>query len=69
MTIGFESSGVTVFESSGEFRMCAVKDRVAVQDVTVTIVSQNQTASPNIGEITIHITHKPQSIRCCFHDP
>ena len=37
--------------------MCVVKDRVAVQDVTVTIDSQDETAISNLGEVAIHIRH------------
>ena len=50
LTVGFGRDGVFVDESTGEFRMCVVKDRVALQDVTVTIASQPESASPDLGE-------------------
>lgn len=50
VTVGFGSDGVTVNESSGQFRMCVVTDRVAVQDIIVTIESQDETAISNLGE-------------------
>ena len=49
MTVGFGSEGVSVVESSGEFRMCVVRDRVALQDITVTIEAQDETATSNTG--------------------
>ena len=52
MTVGFESGRVTVLESSEEFTMCVVKDRVAVQDVSVTLVPRDETAISDSGEIT-----------------
>ena len=30
--------------------MCVVKDRVALQDITLTIASQPESASPDLGE-------------------
>lgn len=50
ITVGFGSEGVTVVESSGEFRMCVVKNRDAVQDITVTISSSDESAVSNEGE-------------------
>ena len=50
MTVGFGSEGVSVVESSGEFRMCVVRDRVALQDITVTIVAQDESAISDVGK-------------------
>ena len=52
VTVGFGSGGVTVYESSGQFIMCVVKDQVVVQEVTVTIDPQNETAISNLGKVT-----------------
>ena len=49
VTVGFGSDGVSVQESSGQFRMCVVRDRVALQDITVTISSEDNTAISDIG--------------------
>ena len=49
MTVGFESDGVSVLESYGQFRMCIVRDREAVQNITVTIEPQDESAISNVG--------------------
>ena len=49
VTVGFGSAGVSVQESSGEFMMCVVRDREALQDITVTISSEDGTAITDIG--------------------
>ena len=40
---------MTVTESSGQFMMCVVKDKVALQDITVTISSADETATSDLG--------------------
>ena len=49
MTVGFGSDGVSVNESSGQFRMCVVKDHQALQDITVTIDARDVTAISGLG--------------------
>ena len=49
VTVGFESPGVPVQESSGQFMMCVVRDREALQDITVTISSEDGTAISDVG--------------------
>ena len=49
VTVGFGSPGVSVQESSGQFMMCVVRDVEALQDITVTISSEDGTAIANIG--------------------
>lgn len=49
VTVGFGSEGVSVQESSGEFRMCVVRDREALQDITVTISAEDETAISDLG--------------------
>ena len=49
MTVGFGSDGVSVQESSGQFMMCVVRDSVALQDITVTILAGDITAISDIG--------------------
>ena len=50
VTVGFGSDGITVDESTGMFMMCVVKDREALQDITVTIAAQDVTAITDLGE-------------------
>ena len=50
MTVGFGSDGITVDESTGMFMMCVVKDREALQDITVSIAAQDVTAITDLGE-------------------
>ena len=49
MTVGFGSAGVSVQESSGQFMMCVVRDREALQNITVTISSEDGTAISGVG--------------------
>ena len=50
VTVGFGSDGVSVQESSGQFMMCVVRDREALQDITVTISASDVTAIANVGK-------------------
>ena len=50
MTVGFGSDGVSVQESSSQFMMCIVRNRVALQDITVTISSEDNTAISDVGK-------------------
>jgi hypothetical protein len=49
VTVGFGSDGVSVQESSEEFTMCVVRDREALQDITVTISAEDGNAISNVG--------------------
>ena len=49
VTVGFGSAGVSVQESSGQFMMCVVRDREALQDITVTISSEDGSAISDVG--------------------
>ena len=49
MTVGFERDGGSVLESSGQFRMCVTRNRGALQDITVTIESQDESAISDVG--------------------
>ena len=49
MTVGFGSDGVSVNESSEQFRVCVVKDRQALQDIMVTIDALDVTAISGSG--------------------
>ena len=49
VTVGFGSPGESVLESSGQFMMCVVRDREALQDITVTISSEDGTAISDVG--------------------
>ena len=49
VTVGFGSPGVSVNESSGQFMMCVVRDVEALQDITVTISSEDGTAISDVG--------------------
>ena len=55
MTVGFGSDGVSVLESSGQFRMCVVRDRAALQDITVTISPQDESAISNVGTLLLYL--------------
>ena len=37
-------------ESSGNFSVCVVTDREVVQDINVTVVAREESASPNMGK-------------------
>ena len=50
VTVGFGSDGMSVQESSGQFMMCVVRDRVALQDITITILADDNTAISGIGK-------------------
>ena len=50
VTVGFGSHGVSVQESSGQFMMCVVRDRVALQNITVTISADDDTAISDVGK-------------------
>ena len=49
MTVGFGSDGVSVNESSEQFRVCVVKDHQALQDIMVTIDALDVTAISGSG--------------------
>ena len=50
VTVGFESDGVSVRESSGQFVMCVVRDHEALQNITVTISADDDTAISDVGK-------------------
>ena len=49
VTVGFGSAGVSVQENSGQFMMCIVRDREALQNITVTTSSEDGTAISDVG--------------------
>ena len=49
VTVGFGGAGVSVQENSGQFMMCIVRDREALQNITVTISSEDGTAISGVG--------------------
>ena len=55
VTVGFGSPGVSVQESSGQFMMCVVRDSEALQDITVTISSEDGTAISNVGVYNLQL--------------
>lgn len=61
VTVGFGSDGVSVPESSGQFRMCVVRSLEALQDITVTIRAMDETAISNVGKQSIY------TCSCTYH--
>ena len=53
VTVGFAHERASVVESSGEFRMCLVRNYEALQDIIFTIEAEDDSAISDVGKRSI----------------